>query len=308
MLRNNQPQHDEYWIQHALRLAKKAAVRGEVPVAAVIVGPEGLVSWAINTRERQQTPLGHAELLALHKASQAKHSWRLEDCTLYVTLEPCVMCAGAIQQSRIPRIVYGALDPKGGAHSLYHILEDPRLNHQCEVRSGVLEKECSSLLTDFFAQKRESQKKPRPTKFRERATAVILFNNKILGFKGVDPTTQKEYIFLPGGGLEPQESAIECASRESQEETGYRVRLFPETEVEKKYNFDWDGQLWACRTLFYLGTLDEKWHEPLPIQDAAYNKGVVWVDVKDISKVFNYTPEILAAVQKLLKKSFLLRK
>lgn len=304
----NDPQFDEYWMSQALKLAHKAKARDEVPVAAILVGPEGLISWAINSRERQQTPLGHAELLTLHKASQKKKSWRLEDCTLYVTLEPCVMCAGGIQQARLSRVVYGARDAKGGAvESLFQVLNDSRLNHQCEVRSGVLEKECSHLLTEFFAEKREQHKKPQPTRHRERGTAVVVHNGKVLGFKAIDPTSGKEYVFLPGGGVEENESPLDCASRESHEETGYEVALLQSTEVEKTYNFEWNGELWRTHTFFYLGELKNKSQKPEQVHDAAYNKGVVWIPLKEVSKVFNYTPEILAAVQKLLKKTYLLR-
>jgi len=133
---------DRHWMEAALILAKKAATQGEVPVGAVLVSPKGeLLAQASNLRETLATPLGHAELVALHRGAKKLKSWRLEDCTLYVTLEPCIMCAGAIQQSRLGRVVFGAKDAKAGAvDSLYSVLNDPRLNHQVQVTSGVLEK------------------------------------------------------------------------------------------------------------------------------------------------------------------------
>lgn len=153
---------DELWMKQALRLAKKAAEKDEVPVGALIVGPEGIVASAFNLRESLQTPLGHAELLAVHKAAKKRNSWRLVDCTLYVTLEPCVMCAGALLQARIPRVVYGASDPKAGAMgSLYEMHQDPRLNHRIDMQGGVLAVECGQLLSDFFKKKRLAKKASR---------------------------------------------------------------------------------------------------------------------------------------------------
>lgn len=150
---------DEFWMKKAIKLAQKAALRGEVPVGALLVQGESAVSLASNRREQWHTPLGHAELIALQRASQALNSWRLLNCTLYVTLEPCVMCAGALVQARIHRLVYGATDPKGGGiQSLYQIANDSRLNHQVEVVSGVCEQECAQLLKDFFKQRRVERK------------------------------------------------------------------------------------------------------------------------------------------------------
>jgi len=146
---------DEFWMKKALKLAQKAALRGEVPVGAILVRGDSMVSSASNRREQWQTPLGHAELIALQRASQDLKAWRLLDCTLYVTLEPCVMCAGALVQARIKKLVYGASDPKGGAiKSLYQIVTDPRLNHRMEVVGGVLQEECGQMLKDFFKQRR----------------------------------------------------------------------------------------------------------------------------------------------------------
>lgn len=294
---------DRKWMLHALRLAKKAAAKGEVPIAALVVGPDGLISWAINTRERQQTPLGHAELFAIHKASQKKHSWRLNECTLYVTLEPCVMCAGAIQQARFKRVVFGAPDPKGGGvSSLYHILNDSRLNHQVEVTSGVLASECSALLQDFFQNRRDEKKTEKSEKiFRDRTSVIVVHKNKILGFHAIDPHSNSPYFFIPGGAIEPGESASESAARECLEETGYRVRILEETAFERKYDFFWNGKTHSCRTQFFVGVLDQEWTPPHKVKDADYHKGVAWLDVKSIPEVFSYNKDILWAIQKLVK-------
>ncbi len=150
----------EDWMNFCLRLAKKAAKLGEIPVGACLVDEKGeLISSAYNLRETLQTPLGHAELLALHKAAKKKQNWRLENTTLYVTLEPCIMCMGVLLQSRVPRVVYGTKDPKGGAaHSLYELGQDPRLNHRLEISGGVLENECSQILKSFFKKLRIEKK------------------------------------------------------------------------------------------------------------------------------------------------------
>ncbi|WII70766.1 tRNA adenosine(34) deaminase TadA [Bdellovibrio sp. 22V] len=295
---------DEKWMRKALSLARKAGEKGEIPIAALLVDSEGqLVAWAINTRERQQTPLGHAELFALHKASQKRKSWRLSDCTLYVTLEPCVMCAGAIQQARLKRVVYGASDPKGGAvESLYSVLNDSRLNHQVEITKGVLAAECGEVIQDFFKHRRDEIKSGKTQKvFRDRASVVVVHKNKILGFHAIDPTSKAPYFFIPGGAIESGESAAETAARECWEETGYKVRILEETAFERKYDFLWDGRVHACRTLFYVGVLDQEWTPPHKVEDASYHRGVEWIDVKHAAKVFSYNKDILWAVQKLLK-------
>ena len=148
----------EFWMKKALRLAEKAAGRGEVPVGAVLVRGDEEIACASNRREEWHTPLGHAEIIALQRASQSLKAWRLLDCTLYVTLEPCVMCAGALVQSRVSRVVYGATDPKGGGlRSLYQIGTDVRLNHRFEIIGGVMERECSQLLKDFFKMRRQKE-------------------------------------------------------------------------------------------------------------------------------------------------------
>lgn len=150
----------ENFMRQALEQARQAAQLDEVPVGAVIVREGTVLAAAHNERERLQDPTAHAEMIAITQAASALGSWRLEGCTLYVTLEPCPMCAGAIQQARIAQVVYGANDPKAGAvSSLYELLSDARLNHQVEVVAGVLSEECGGMLTDFFARKREQGKK-----------------------------------------------------------------------------------------------------------------------------------------------------
>jgi tRNA(adenine34) deaminase len=144
----------------ALAEARRALQENEVPVGAVIVRAGEVIAAAHNQREHLQDPTAHAELIAIARAANALGSWRLEDCTLYATLEPCPMCAGAILQARIPTVVYGAADSKAGAvQSLFHLLADPRLNHQCEVIPGILAKPCGDLLTRFFQQQRALGKK-----------------------------------------------------------------------------------------------------------------------------------------------------
>jgi tRNA(adenine34) deaminase len=148
-------------MEMALQEAGQAAEEDEVPVGAVIVSLErGVVASAHNLREQLKDPTAHAEMIALTQAATALGSWRLEKCILYVTLEPCPMCAGAIVQARVPYVVYGATDPKAGAcHSLFQITNDSRLNHRCEVIPGVLADRCAAILSDFFAAKRRLGKK-----------------------------------------------------------------------------------------------------------------------------------------------------
>ncbi|WP_214484752.1 tRNA adenosine(34) deaminase TadA [Bacillus sp. SM2101] len=153
---------DEYYMRLALNEAKKAELINEVPIGAVIVKDNEIIASAFNLREREQRSLAHAELLAIDEACKSIGSWRLENTTLYVTLEPCPMCAGAIVLSRIQRVVYGAKDPKGGcAGTIMNLLDEKRFNHQVEVESGILEKECGSILTTFFnnIRKRNKEKK-----------------------------------------------------------------------------------------------------------------------------------------------------
>lgn len=151
---------DQHYMQRAYELAMQAAAADEVPVGALIIHQQQVIAAAHNSRESLKDPTAHAEMLAITQAAAAIGDWRLEDTTLYVTLEPCVMCAGAILQSRIPRVVYGATDPKGGAtDSLYHLLQDQRLNHRSQVTQGVLAEQCGRILTDFFSAKRALGKK-----------------------------------------------------------------------------------------------------------------------------------------------------
>ena len=147
---------DEHWMREALCEARLASEEGEVPVGAIAVAGDKIVGRAHNVREATHNPLGHAELLLLQKLSSDKKSWRLEDVTVYVTCEPCLMCAGALLQARVKRVVYGCMDPKAGAFgSLYDVANDPRLNHQIEVTPGVLAKECSKMMSDFFGKLRK---------------------------------------------------------------------------------------------------------------------------------------------------------
>ncbi|WP_342574534.1 tRNA adenosine(34) deaminase TadA [Solibacillus sp. FSL K6-1781] len=150
---------DHQYMQEALKEAKKAAALGEVPIGAVIVYKDEIIARAHNLRETTQNALTHAESMAIQEACKKVGSWRLEETTLYVTLEPCPMCAGAILQSRIPRVVYGARDIKAGCvDSLYRLLNDARFNHECTVTEGVMAEECGQILTDFFKALRERKK------------------------------------------------------------------------------------------------------------------------------------------------------
>ena len=143
-------------MQIALEEARLAAQKGEVPVGAVVVKDGQVIAKAHNLRELSQDPTAHAELLALRQAAETLQSWRLSGCSLYVTLEPCPMCAGALVNSRVDRVVFGASDPKAGAaHSLYELLSDARLNHRCDVVGGPLAAESSALLKAFFAELRK---------------------------------------------------------------------------------------------------------------------------------------------------------
>jgi tRNA(adenine34) deaminase len=156
----NHPFHLHH-MELALAEAADADAEDEVPVGAVVIHPErGVIARAHNQRERLNDPTAHAEMIAITQAAAALRSWRLEKCVLYVTLEPCPMCAGAIVQARVPVVVYGCADPKGGAcHTLYSITSDPRLNHRAEVISGVMAGRCGAALTAFFARKRALGKK-----------------------------------------------------------------------------------------------------------------------------------------------------
>lgn len=150
---------DEFWMNLAIHLAKAAARIDEVPVGAVLVKGNQPIAVGVNLRESHQDPTAHAEMIAIQKASQALKSWRLLGCTLYVTLEPCIMCSGALIQSRVERVVYSCKDPKGGGMgSLYSIHHNPLLNHTVQVDTGLRENESSRLLKDFFRHKRKAKK------------------------------------------------------------------------------------------------------------------------------------------------------
>lgn len=146
---------DEQFMRLALKEAERALQHGDVPIGAVVVRDGDVIGSACNERELSADPTAHAEILALRAAATAVGNWRLDDSTLYVTLEPCPMCAGAIVLGRVPRLVYGPQDPRAGAAlSLYNIVQDDRLNHQVELTTGVLEEECADLLRSFFEGRR----------------------------------------------------------------------------------------------------------------------------------------------------------
>ncbi|MGG6433034.1 tRNA adenosine(34) deaminase TadA [Anoxybacillus sp. D401a] len=151
--------NDEYYMRLAIEEAKKAENIGEVPIGAVVVYNDEVIARAHNLRERDQRSIAHAELLAIDEACRKLGTWRLEEATLYVTLEPCAMCAGAIVLSRIKRVVFGASDPKGGcAGTLMNLLQEPRFNHQVEVVRGVLAEQCGEMLSEFFRRLRQRKK------------------------------------------------------------------------------------------------------------------------------------------------------
>ena len=150
---------DAYYMSLALEQAEAARAANEVPIGAVIVQDGRVLATGRNEREGLRDPTAHAEMIAITQASAAVGNWRLAGCTLYVTLEPCPMCAGAIVLARIPRVVFGAADPKAGAvRSLYTLLEDSRLNHRCEVVEGVLAERCGGVLSEFFQRRRLERK------------------------------------------------------------------------------------------------------------------------------------------------------
>jgi tRNA(adenine34) deaminase len=151
--------HDHY-MRMALAEAEQALEEKEVPVGAVIVQGERVIAAAHNQRETLHDPTAHAEMIAITQAASFLGDWRLEGCTLFVTLEPCIMCCGAILQARVPTVVYGATDPKaGGAGTLYHLLTDQRLNHRCQVVPGVMAGPCGGILSQFFQEQRRLGKK-----------------------------------------------------------------------------------------------------------------------------------------------------
>ncbi len=147
---------DSKYMKEALKLARKAAALGEVPIGCVIEYQGRIIGRGYNRRKTDKNTLSHAELIAIRKASKAMGDWRLEECTMYVTLEPCQMCAGAIVQARIPTVVIGCMNPKAGcAGSILNILQVPQFNHQVEIVRGIMEEECSELLSSFFKELRE---------------------------------------------------------------------------------------------------------------------------------------------------------
>ena len=150
---------DESFMKQAVKQAKKAYDKLETPIGCVIVHEDKIIARGYNKRNMKKNTLAHAEILAINKASKVLGDWRLEDCTMYVTLEPCPMCAGAIVQARIPRVVIGSMNPKAGcAGSILNLLQMPEFNHQVELETGVLEEECSQMMKDFFRELRENKK------------------------------------------------------------------------------------------------------------------------------------------------------
>ncbi len=153
---------DQFYMEVALAEAKEAGARGEVPVGAVVVCGDQVVGRGFNRREELQDPLSHAELVAIRQAANHLQSWRLAECELYVTLEPCIMCVGAILQARIQRLVFGCSDAKAGAvESLYRLCDDERLNHRLPVSGGILAQSCALLLEKFFSEMRVRKKQVR---------------------------------------------------------------------------------------------------------------------------------------------------
>jgi tRNA(adenine34) deaminase len=156
---------DHYFMQAALAAATSAEDLGEVPVGAVVVYDGRIIGRGHNLRESSNDPTSHAEMIAIRQAAAQLNSWRLLDCTLYVTLEPCVMCMGAIILARIPRLVYGCRDPRvGAAGSIYNLADDERFNHRVEVTEGILQQECSQQLSNFFRRLREQKKEQKNQK------------------------------------------------------------------------------------------------------------------------------------------------
>ncbi len=178
---------DRQMMGRAMELAREARNLGEVPVGAVIVRGGRIIAQAYNLRETLEDPTAHAERLALTWAGRALGTWRLDDCVLYVTLEPCAMCAGAIVLSRLTRLVYGATDAKAGAcSSLYQIVSDPRLNHRVDVTAGVLAEDCGEILTEFFQERR------RLRKLDTVETSVSLSSLTVLMHQAGKPDRQSE--------------------------------------------------------------------------------------------------------------------
>ena len=158
------PKDDNYWMGKALALAGRAADMGEVPIGAVLVKDGKVIGRGFNRRESSKDPSSHAEMIAIRQAARRLDAWRLTGTTLYVTLEPCPMCMGAIILARVERLVFGSFDPKAGAAgSLYNLADDTRFNHRVEIASGVRVEECSDLLSGFFRELRRQKKESRTT-------------------------------------------------------------------------------------------------------------------------------------------------
>ncbi|MDE5055999.1 tRNA adenosine(34) deaminase TadA [Niallia taxi] len=169
----NVEKDDNYFMRIAIAEAKRAGNLGEVPIGAVVVLDGEVISKAHNLREAEQRAIAHAELLAIDLACKETGSWRLDNAVLYVTLEPCAMCSGAILLSRVKRVVYGASDPKGGcAGTFMNLLQDDRFNHQCELVPGVLEKETGELLTNFFRELRKRKKAEKQKRVENDITKI----------------------------------------------------------------------------------------------------------------------------------------
>ena len=152
---------DVKWMKEAIKQAKKAESYDEVPIGCVIVKDDKIIARGYNKRETMQQSIAHAEIIAIQKACKKLGTWRLEDCVLYVTLEPCPMCAGAIVQARIPRVVIGSMNSKAGcAGSVLNLLKEPGFNHQAQVVTGILEEECSEMMSSFFTELRKKKRLP----------------------------------------------------------------------------------------------------------------------------------------------------
>lgn len=160
---------DEKYMKEAIKQAKRAFKQDEVPIGCVIVQDGKIIARAYNKRNMKRNPLAHAEIMAINKAAKVTGDWRLEDCVMYITLEPCQMCAGAIVQARIPKVVIGSMNPKAGcAGSILNLLQVQAFNHQVELVKGVMEKECTGMLQDFFKQLRD-KKKEEKKKLKEQS-------------------------------------------------------------------------------------------------------------------------------------------
>ena len=171
----------EKYMKEALKQARKAYALGEVPIGCVIVHQGKIIGRGYNRRNTDKNTLSHAEITAIRKASKAIGDWRLEECTLYVTLEPCPMCAGAIVQARIPETVIGCMNPKAGcAGSILNVLEMPEFNHQVAVTRGILEQECSEMLKTFFAELRIRNKAEKEARASLRNDGQLLFGGQTL--------------------------------------------------------------------------------------------------------------------------------